>query len=62
MGALTNFQVQLSRQGNRVTVECALDQGDEIDHDRTHDEEKTGDDDELLFDPHTPPNTLDTDW
>ena len=45
-----------------MTVECALDQGNEIDHDRTHDEEKTGDDDEPLFDPHTTPNTKDTDW
>ena len=52
----------MSRQGNRVTVECALDRGNEIDHDRTHDEEKTGDDDEPLFDPRTPPNTQDTDW
>ena len=40
-------------------MECALDQGNEIDHDRTHDEEKTGDDDEPLFDPRTTPNTQD---
>ena len=40
-------------------MECALDQDNEIDYDRTHGEEKTGDDDEPLFrSPYTARHTL----
>ena len=41
---------------------CALDQDNVIDHDRTHDEAMTGDDDEPLSCPHRPQGKLDTDW
>ena len=43
-------------------MECALDQDTVIDHDKTQDEAMTGDDDEPLFSPHRPQDTLDTDW
>ena len=51
VGVLTNIQVRLSKVGNGETVGCTLDHDNVIDHDRTHDEAMTGDDDEPLFCP-----------
>ena len=62
VGALPNFQGQLSKLDHGETVEWALDQDHVIHHDKTHDEAMTGGDDEPLFGPHKPQGTLDTDW